>query len=66
MKYSVRNTNNGRFTKAENTFKNIEVLQDRKYQPIPVTQIVIAMIIIFGALVALDYFGIISIVKSGE
>ena len=66
MKHSVRNSNNGRFTKAENTFKGIEVNQDKKYQPIPVVQIFIAMIIIFGALVALDYLGVISIVKSGE
>lgn len=65
MKHSVRNSN-GQFTKAENTFKGIEVRQDKKYQPIPVVQIVIAMIIIFGALVALDYLGVISIVKSGE
>lgn len=66
MKHAVRNSNNGRFTKAENTFKGIEVSQDRKYQPIPVVQIVVAIIIIFGLLIALDYFGIISVVKSGE
>lgn len=66
MKHSVRNSNNGRFVKAENTFKGIEVSQDKKHQPVPVVQVILAMVILFGILVALDYFGVISIVKSGE
>lgn len=66
MKHSVRNSNNGRFVKAENMFKVIEVGQDKKYQPVPVVQIFFAMVIIFAILIALDYLGVISIVNSGE
>ena len=65
MKHSVRNSN-GRFTKAENTFKNIEVSQDRKYQPIPYGTVFLIMIIIFGILGLLDYFGVINVVPIGE
>jgi hypothetical protein len=66
MKHSVRNANNGRFTRAENTFKGIEVGHDRKYQPIPYGTVFLIMVIIFGILGLLDYFGVINVVPIGE
>lgn len=66
MKHAVRNSNNGRFTKAENTFKGIEVSQYRKYQPIPYGKVFLIMVIIFGILGLLDYFGVINVVPIGE
>lgn len=51
-------------TDKTNQFKGIDV--DKKvYKPVPVTEIVIAICIIFGILIALDWFGIIKIVNSG-
>lgn len=53
MRHSIKDKTNGRF------IKQITVNQDRPVKPVPVVQIVMALIVIGSIIIALDKFKII-------